>query len=163
YWSPRYVGVDDGRRVDYETRLVEAVAAAVERAAAQTTRRGVLLSGGLDSTTVAALAVRQGPLRSVSAGVPDPPEIDEAEQIELVTKHLRLDATQLPVRHVEMLATADKYLRRWEVPPASPMLAVHRPLLDRVAADGIATLLDGQGGDELFGESPFLVTDLARS
>jgi asparagine synthetase B (glutamine-hydrolysing) len=69
---------------------------------------------------------------------------------------------RMPIRDVKILPESEEYLRRWETPPASPMLGVHRPLLERIAVDGIETLLDGQGGDELFGESPFLVSDRVR-
>jgi asparagine synthase (glutamine-hydrolysing) len=33
------------------------------------------------------------------------------------------------------------------------------PLLDRAGADGITLMLDGEGGDELFGLSPYLLAD----
>jgi asparagine synthetase B (glutamine-hydrolysing) len=43
-----------------------------------------------------------------------------------------------------------------------PGYLLERPLVERAAADGIAALLDGQGGDELFGLSPYLIADHVR-
>ena len=36
------------------------------------------------------------------------------------------------------------------------------PLLQRAAADGIRVMLDGEGGDELFGVARWLVADKLR-
>jgi asparagine synthase (glutamine-hydrolysing) len=54
------------------------------------------------------------------------------------------------------------YLSTWQVPPTSPNLFFWIPLLQRAAADGIQVMLDGEGGDELFGLSPYLLADLVR-
>src|SRR5205823_4408233 len=37
------------------------------------------------------------------------------------------------------------------------------PLLRRAAADGVDVMLDGEGGDELFGCAPYLVADRLRA
>jgi asparagine synthase (glutamine-hydrolysing) len=48
------------------------------------------------------------------------------------------------------------------VPPPSPNLFFWFPLLRRAASDGVSSLLDGEGGDELFGLSPYLIADRLR-
>jgi len=162
YWSPRYAGVADGSPAEQETRVLEAVVDAVDRAATHASRAGILLSGGLDSTTIAAIASRQRTLHSYSAVYPDYPEVDEAETIDVLTRQLGLEACSVPIRVVSMVATADEYIRNWALPPASPLLALQRPLLERVRDGGVDVLLDGQGGDELFGASPYLIADSLR-
>jgi asparagine synthase (glutamine-hydrolysing) len=160
YWSPRYAGIAEG---DHETRLLEAVAAAVERATGNTSRAGVLLSGGLDSATVAAIAARRRGVRSYSAVFPDHPDIDETATIATLAEHFGLEAQRVPIGQISVLPAAEEYMQTWGLPPGSPLLAVHRPLLDRARADGVHALLDGQGGDELFGESPYLIADRLRT
>src|SRR5205823_6482091 len=46
--------------------------------------------------------------------------------------------------------------------PVSPNLHFWLPLLHRAAADGIDVMLDGEGGDEVFGLSPLLIADRLR-
>jgi asparagine synthase (glutamine-hydrolysing) len=160
YWSLRYAGVAAEHA---ETRLLEAVAGAVDRASSGATRPGILLSGGLDSATVAAIAAPQQRLRSYSGVFPAHPDIDESPSIEVLTRQLGLQAQLVPIGATSILAASEDYIRTWALPPGSPLLGVHRPLLESVRADGIDRLLDGQGGDELFGESPYLVADRLRS
>jgi asparagine synthase (glutamine-hydrolysing) len=138
------------------------VKAAVERSAAGASRPGVLLSGGLDSATVAALAARKQSLHSYSAVFPAHADVDETAPIEILTARLGLDARQIPFTGTSILPAAEEYIRAWGVPPGSPLLAIHRPVLQQVRRDGIDMLLDGQGGDELFGESPYLLADELR-
>jgi asparagine synthetase B (glutamine-hydrolysing) len=54
------------------------------------------------------------------------------------------------------------YFDRWQLPPTSPNMFFWFPLLEQAAADGIRVLLDGEGGDQLFGMSPYLLADRLR-
>ena len=54
------------------------------------------------------------------------------------------------------------YLEHFALPPVSPNLFFWIPLFERAAADGVRVLLDGEGGDELFGLSPHLIADRLR-
>jgi asparagine synthase (glutamine-hydrolysing) len=162
YWAPRYEGVSAGGAADNALRLREAVTDAVDRTLAGTARPGVLLSGGLDSTTVAAIARRHGPLRSYSAVFPEHAEADESSTIGTIAEVLDLESEQIPWGRASVLEASEQYLRAWKLPPGSPMLAVHQPVLQEVQRNGIDALLDGQGGDELFGESPYVISDRLR-
>src|SRR5581483_11330582 len=55
-----------------------------------------------------------------------------------------------------------EYLQRWSLPVPGPGLVLELPLVARAAADGIHVLLDGQGGNEVFGFSPYVLADHLR-
>ena len=127
---------------------------------------GVLLSGGLDSSAVAALA-NAGPLQergpqAYSAAFPLNPSIDESELVGDAASSLGLGRTTLSVRGGSMVAGSLEYLREWRLPAASPNHFLWQPLLRRAAADGITVMLDGEGGDELWMLSPYLLADELR-
>lgn len=88
--------------------------------------------------------------------------MDESALVRTVTAELGLPLTALNLSGGSMLAASLEYLRAWEEPSASPNLVLHRPLLDLVARDRVRVLLDGQGGDELFGCVPYLLADRVR-
>jgi asparagine synthase (glutamine-hydrolysing) len=164
YWAPSYGPRLAGSREDLVDGLRERLETAVAR---RTPARGgaVLLSGGLDSSTVAAFASRQTPRRidaGYSAVFPDHPTVDESEQIDQLSDALGLRSIRAEVHSGSVLEGALAYLERFELPPISPNLFFWMPLFDRVAADGADALLDGEGGDELFGLSPMLIADRLR-
>lgn len=164
YWQPEYIPPDQAPREEHERRLREAIGRAVARRSTGESTSGVLLSGGLDSAVVAAVAAPLVPdLRAYSLVFPAHSEVDEEALIEDVARELGIPSRRVPVRGGGMLAAALDYLREWRTPPVSPNLAVQRPLLELAAGDGATTLLDGQGGDELFGSSLYLLADLVRS
>jgi asparagine synthase (glutamine-hydrolysing) len=140
---------------------------AVRRRSTGPATTAVLLSGGLDSSSVAAVGATldadHRPKLAYSATFPSHPSIDETELIELTAADLDLRSTKIDVTSGSVLAGAVTYIERWNLPPMSPNLFFWLPLLDRVHADGVRVLLDGEGGDEAFGLSPFLISDrLAR-
>jgi asparagine synthase (glutamine-hydrolysing) len=110
----------------------------------------VLLSGGLDSSLVAALAASEleEPLRTFSVGFRDP-ELDERE-------HARAVAAALGTRHEELLVETS-------VADDLPQIAaaLEQPLADgaaiplwylcRAVAAEVKVALAGDGGDEVFG------------
>ncbi len=60
------------------------------------------------------------------------------------------------------LEAALEYLAEWELPPLSPGLSLYLPLVRGAAGDGVAVMMDGEGGDELFGVAPWLLADRVR-
>lgn len=164
YWSPRYAKPRATSREEVVAGLGERLAVSVAR---RTPERGgaVLLSGGLDSSTVAAFAAQQDPkviTSGYSAVFPDHPGVDETEQIDLLGDSLGLRGIRAEVRSGSVVAGALDYIERFELPPVSPNLFFWNRLFDRAAADGVTALLDGEGGDELFGISPMLLADRLR-
>ena len=159
YWSPTPEHPFDSAPRDQAHALGAALETAVRRRHIPPSTTGVLLSGGLDSSAVAALAASEQPVAAYSAVFPDHPGMDEAQLIDLTARSLGIESTRIVVRGGSTLTGAVNYIRSWQVPPTSPNLFFWAPLLERAATDGIDVMLDGEGGDELFGFSPFLLAD----
>lgn len=126
---------------------------------------GVLLSGGLDSTTVAALAAAEAApanVRTYSATFPGAPSADERELIAQLADRWHLTTTMLAVRAGSAVAGSLEYLEQAQLPPTSPNLFFWSALMRRAAQDGIRVMLDGEGGDELFGAVRYLPADALR-
>lgn len=163
YWRPHY---EPPRRLS-EAEAAQELGAALGRAAARTCERagpnGVLLSGGLDSAAVAAAALAAGErLVAYSVVFPEHPMTDESGHVAERARALGVESRRVAFRRGSALAAALRHIETWELPPATPNLFFHEPLLQLARADGIETLLDGQGGDELFGPSPYLLADRLR-
>jgi asparagine synthase (glutamine-hydrolysing) len=154
YWAPRYeapidVGLDEAAEL-VRRELRRAVGVRCGE------RPGLMLSGGLDSAAVAATAPPAAMLRAYSALFPDHPQTDERKRIERTAAELGLESHVLEVRGASLLQAAADHAREWRLPAAAPTLFFQLPLLGMARADGVTVLLDGQGGDELFGGSPAL-------
>jgi asparagine synthase (glutamine-hydrolysing) len=166
YWAPSFNGSKQLSRAEGAEAAREALAAAVRRQVPADASCGVLLSGGLDSSTVAALTRRRlsgpGP-RAYSAVFPEHPSIDESNLIDDATTGLDLDQTQVEVHGGSMIRGALEYMQRWEVPLQAPNHFLWQPLLERAADQGTELILDGEGGDELWRFSPYLLADRAGS
>jgi asparagine synthase (glutamine-hydrolysing) len=140
--------------------LRAAMGAAVERALEGAERPAVLLSGGFDSASVAALA--RAPL-AYSAVFPGHRDVDESRAIAATRAALALRGVERRFEGGSALGPALEFLFAHRVPSASPNGFIWRPLVRRAAAEGITTLLDGEGGDELLGCAPFLIADALRA
>jgi asparagine synthase (glutamine-hydrolysing) len=163
YWTPTYRDPLRAPRAEQAAQLRDRLDQAVRRRRAATEGTGVLLSGGLDSSTVAALAAQHGDLSAYSAVFPDHPGMDESALIDRTAGALGIPSKRIVVRDGSTLRGALEYTRHWQVPPTSPNLFFWNPLLAQAAADGIEIMLDGEGGDELFAFSPYLVADRLRA
>lgn len=163
WWAPPFRGTLQEPREELVARLRDQLLTSADRRTADAARPGVLLSGGLDSSAVTGFAthVLDGARRprAYSATFPDHATVDESHLIDVTTGELGLASTRIVVRGGSLIAGALRHLDVWQVPPTSPNLFFWMPLLERAGADGVDVMLDGEGGDELFGLSPFLLAD----
>jgi asparagine synthase (glutamine-hydrolysing) len=167
YWRPRFEGIASGAREEVAVRLRTAAFAAVARAAEGSRRPAVLLSGGLDSSCVAAgLAARRppaSPALALSGVFPSHPETDERELIEQAAAHTGVSVELIAFdERASILVPALSHIERWSLPPATPNLFVWEPVMARARELGVDAVLDGEGGDELFAFAPQLIADMLR-
>ena len=119
-------------------------------------------AAALDSSVVAALAAPRAPdLQAIAAAFPEP-ELDETSWARRVADGTGVALTTVPIEQREPLDAAEAYLRAWELPLPTPGILVEAPLVAAAARLGAGVVLDGQGGDELFGAAHFLIADRVR-
>ena len=73
--------------------------------------------------------------------------------------HCDADVVRVPIRAGPIADHATAHLERWEVPMEHPGGAFFLPVQAAAAGRGATVLLDGEGGDELFGCEPFAIAD----
>lgn len=109
---------------------------------------GAFLSGGLDSSTVAALAqsVSSGTLRTFTVAVGG--SGDESDAAARVARHLGTDHTTLPLPEVDALRMASQVATTYDEPFADPS-AIPTILLCAATRQHVTVALSGDGADEL--------------
>lgn len=110
---------------------------------------GVFLSGGVDSSTVAALArrVERGPLQTFSIGF-DQSSYDETPYARLMARRLETQHTQLVVRP-DPVTIAGKFAACFDE-PFGDSSAIATYYLSELTRRHVKVALSGDGGDELF-------------
>jgi asparagine synthase (glutamine-hydrolysing) len=112
---------------------------------------GALLSGGIDSTAIAALmqANSAQPVRTFTIGF-DEREYDEATHARAVAAHLGTDHTEVRLNGDDALALLPQMPAMYDEPFAdSSQLPTH--LVMKLARQHVTVALSGDAGDELFG------------
>jgi asparagine synthase (glutamine-hydrolysing) len=116
---------------------------------------GVLLSGGLDSSMLAAAAVqneRKGPEVQLLSAVSDDPASDESPFIDLMATHLHRSIIKItlafdPITVANLLEEVSWYN---DHPVCYLGDLYHYLLMQQARSHGITVILSGQGADELF-------------
>ncbi len=153
YWEPpKFAGAEpDGSSterllVDLEPLLEDAV----RRELVADVPVGVLLSGGVDSSLITAMAVRAAPrVKTFTVRFPGFGMYDETAHARLIarhfgTEHLELDSGEASVDLLPILA------RQFDEPIVdSSMIPTY--LVSRLVREHCTVALGGDGGDELFG------------
>lgn len=119
---------------------------------------GIALSGGLDSSLVAALAAKyySGVVHAFSVGYPGRPPHDERTDAKAFADHLGIPFHDIEIHQDAMVESFDK-LNYWRDEPIADISGYGYYAVMRCAADlGIKVMLQGQGGDELFWGYPWL-------
>ncbi len=129
--------------------LEDALRDAVARRVEETERVGVVLSGGVDSTTVTVLASEYVDVQAYSAGFPGSEDVDFAERVarEIGVEFEAVDLSEDFPRFVVATVYAVESCNPMKVEVGIPVLAC----AEAMGRDGLKVMLSGQGADELLG------------
>ena len=119
---------------------------------------GVLLSGGLDSGVITALAAQHGErLKTFTVGFADEPSFDERGRARTVAERYGTDHHELVIEpaHADLLPAVVAALDE----PRGDATALPYWLAARLTSQHVKVVLSGEGGDELFGGYPTYVAD----
>jgi asparagine synthase (glutamine-hydrolysing) len=153
YWSPAATVLRGSHEAFYD--LVAETGRVLDRAVRSRLLAhvplGVLLSGGLNSTLVAALAARAsaGPIKTFTVGFDTWPVSE--------TANARLTAQELGAEHHELVLTQDQLLERvpallsgMDQPLGDPGLVFLHAIAEHASRD-VTVAIGDEGADELFG------------
>lgn len=155
YWDWDFSEVDaHGVRSEqsYAEELNELLVDAVRLQLRADVPVGAYLSGGLDSSAIAAL-VRQynkAPLRTFSVAFEDG-EFDESRYQQRMAAHLGTDHTSIHCRKADIAAVFPKVIWHTETPVLRTAPAPLMLLSGSVRDHGFKVVLTGEGADEVFG------------
>jgi asparagine synthase (glutamine-hydrolysing) len=161
YWRPSYNGVIDGSADELGDEVKRVMTAAVKRRLASRGITAITMSGGLDSTTVAALAHELSPqsVRSYSTTLPDFPDEDESFYVQRMQEFTGISARTFPTRPRGIVAAGLEGLRARSLPAVTTTDFKRQPLYAAARTDGAGIVLGGDGGDEVFGTRTALIGD----
>ena len=156
YWTMEDAPPVEGDAPSLIRRELDAVGQLLVRADVPV---GVALSGGLDSSTVAAFAARHHPgeLHAFSIGYEGrPAECDERNEARRLADHLGLHFHEAEIATEEVAAFFSE-LQFWKDDPIADYAGHSYYALMKLAREqGVPVVLQGQGGDELFWGYPQL-------
>lgn len=170
YWNPMPDGALKWETGDVVERFDAALGRAVGRCLTPG-RTGIFLSGGLDSVSIAALALdsrqlqdRQRPL-ALSLIFPHRDCYEEPVQRsvghDLGIEHLFVTFRE-SIGDVGLVAAGLRSTSTSALPLLNVWLPAYEYLGRQAAQRGCTTILNGSGGDEWLGVTPFLAADLIR-
>jgi asparagine synthase (glutamine-hydrolysing) len=112
---------------------------------------GVLLSGGIDSSAVAAMMARAStqPVPSFSVAFDDP-SFDESSHAQLVARHLGTEHHEFPLSADTALQALPEIVAGLDEPLGDSSI-IPTYCLSRFTKEHVKVALGGDGGDELFG------------
>ncbi len=141
---------DDGRRP--VLRVAELLEGAVKRQLVSDVPVGVFLSGGIDSSAVTAFAARhyRGKLSTYAVGFDFGGESNELPKAAKVAKHFNTDHHELFIRGVDLPEVIEALVGSHDL-PFSDAANIPLFLLCRELRGAIKVVLQGDGGDEVFG------------
>ena len=154
FFTPPAPEVDDGREMrDREKRLHETLSEVIAQHLIADVPVGLLLSGGIDSSIVAALAARHASITTISMGFAES-EIDERPYARLVAEHIKSDHREITIHPHEVSDSIEEVAWYFDDLFADWGTFSTRLMYQKCREFGIKVVLVGEGSDELFGGYP---------
>ena len=111
---------------------------------------GILLSGGIDSSIVTAIASKLSPgIKTFTVNFPDSGKFNERDHARIVADYFKTDHIELDVNPPK--ASLFKKLARQFDEPITDSSIIPTFLVSELVSDHCKVVLGGDGGDELFG------------
>jgi asparagine synthase (glutamine-hydrolysing) len=112
---------------------------------------GVLLSGGVDSTTIVGLLRSQGgALNTYTVGFPGHDDFDERAEARWTARHFGTTHHEIELTEADAVAAFPALIHHQDEPLADPTCLPLRAACERARETGVKVLLAGEGSDELF-------------
>ena len=156
YWSPFDARMDKEKpsEAEAELRTMELLKESVRRRLVSDVPLGIFLSGGIDSSTVAALAQKEvpGKIKTFSIGFEDS-SFDESKYAALVSKYIGTEHYEQTMTPADLLNIIPGLPEILDEPMADASI-LPTYLLSKFTRSHVTVALGGDGGDELFAGYP---------
>ncbi len=155
YWTiPSNPGDSDASIEDLTQKLETLMSNAVCRQLAADVPVGIMLSGGLDSSLITAIAANgfDRPIKTFTVSFPEHRAFDEGRYAGLVAEYFGTDHHDLPAEAASVSLLPQ--LARYYDEPLADHSILPTALLASLVSKSVTVALDGDGGDELFGGYP---------
>jgi asparagine synthase (glutamine-hydrolysing) len=154
YWRLPHPPTDTASSDELVRELEELLLDAVRRQLVADVAIGILLSGGIDSSLITAMAARASTRRvkTFTVSFPGHGSYDEGPFARIVADHFETDHTEL-VAEAPGVDLLPLLARQYDEPIADSSI-VPSYLVSRVIRQHATVALGGDGGDELFGGYP---------
>ena len=157
YWDPVEIAIESGLRskslsfAEQSEMLEDMLSESVRDHLVSDVPLGCFLSGGVDSTLVAALAQKNSPniLKTFTIGMTGS-HLDESPYARRIADHLGTNHIEHMVTPEEAMGLIPEMARIYDEPFADSS-QLPTCLISRIARHDVTVALSGDGGDELFG------------
>ncbi|MBX3326745.1 MAG: asparagine synthase (glutamine-hydrolyzing) [Nitrospira sp.] len=169
-WSlreSRYWSMDDAPRLDNDP--VSTIRTELERVSELIVRSdvpvGVALSGGLDSSALAALVARAYPgrLTAFTVGYEGRPRFDERREANAIADYLSIPLHEVEIKTEDMVNAFPSLVWQTDDPIADIASYGYSAVMSAAHQHGVPVMLSGQGGDELFWGYPWVTDALGQT
>ncbi len=158
YWDVSTGTFTNLSEAELAREIIARLGASVEAQLVADVPVGVFLSGGIDSSTVTALASQlAGEIKTFSICFADNPAYSEWEFIDLVAKTFNVTNTNYNFTVKDVLNCFDNLVWMFDEPFGDSSIFPHY-LVCKLAKQHVKVALAGDGGDELFGGYPHYLT-----
>ena len=153
YWWHPYERMDTVAAPSDPDQLRDLLADAVRLRLRSDVPCGLLLSGGLDSSSILALAKQQGIALHILSAISSDAQSNEEYWINQIARHCQIVPTRIKIDDTPQSFLDELQEATWfnDQPLSGLSMIAHRRLMAAAHQAGIVVLLSGQGSDEQLG------------